>query len=147
MPDFALDSGLAAVMGRDDQGETFALADWVRLELELRSAKRPLPLDVIAQRDQYFAGAYPYLQQVLPDVEPEILVRPERIIEADLLRYLEQIRRQWGTTLFTALTVYQGDVFDVWKRICGREHNERLVRAGVLLLDRFACERPVDATS
>ena len=88
---------------------------------------------MIAERDQYFAGAYPYLQEVLPDVEPQIMVTPQQVAEANLRRSLAIVRQQWGSTLHTALTVYEGDVFAVWKQICGNEHNERLVRAGALL--------------
>ena len=121
------------VVGNGDYGLPFKFRDWLRLELELRAVSRPLSLDVIAERDQYFAGAYPYLQEVLPDVEPQIMVTPQQVAEANLRRSLAIVRQQWGSTLHTALTVYEGDVFAVWKQICGNEHNERLVRAGALL--------------
>ena len=42
--------GARAVTGTDDGGNPFALADWTRLELELRASSRELPLDVIAQQ-------------------------------------------------------------------------------------------------
>lgn len=121
------------VTALDNEGRPFHLDKWTRLELELRGTKRELPLDVIAQRDQYFAGAYPYLQEVLPNVVPEILVSVADVAAADLAKSLSEIRRQWGSTLFTALTVNQGDVFAVWSRICGDHHNDRLVKAGALL--------------
>lgn len=123
-----------------EDSPSFPMADWVRLELELRSSKRELPLEVIAQRDQYFAGAYPYLSEVLPEVVPEILVRPEHIAEADLQKALALIRNQWGTTLFTALTIYQGDIGEVMGRIVGDRHNERLVKAGALLFREALCD-------
>jgi phage replication initiation protein len=140
LPSFAKAAG-SAVTINDDEGKPVSLLKWMRLELELRSASRPLPLDVIADRDQYFAGAYPFLQSVLPDVEPEILVRPERIAEASLARKLQHIREQYGSTLFTALTVYQGDVCEVFKRIVGNQHNDDLLKSGVLLMaDLMALE-------
>jgi phage replication initiation protein len=114
-------------------GPWFRLDQWFRVELELRAKTRPLPLDVLPDRDQYFAGAYPFLQELLPQVEPEILVRPQHVAEANLDRALLNIRDQWGSTLFTAITAYGGDIFRVWKRIVGNHHNERLVQAGVLL--------------
>jgi DNA relaxase NicK len=132
-------AGIGCISGVDDAGQSFGLDDWFRLELELRAKTRQLPLDVIPDRDQYFAGAYPYLQDVLPGVEPEVLVRPEHIAEANLEKALALIQRQWGSTLFTALTCYGGDIFSVWSRICGRDHNERLVSTGALLLaDKFS---------
>jgi hypothetical protein len=48
---------------------------------------------------------------------------------------LYQIRRMYGTTLFTALAAYGGDVGAIWEKIVGKEHNQRLVDAGVLMFD------------
>jgi phage replication initiation protein len=127
-------------------GPWFRLDQWFRVELELRAKTRPLPLDVLPDRDQYFAGAYPFLQELLPQVEPEILVRPQHVAEANLDRALLNIRDQWGSTLFTAITAYGGDIFRVWKRIVGNHHNERLVQAGVLLhAEQFSASDEVRA--
>lgn len=125
--------GPGEVQRSDGSEDPFTLAEWFRIENELRAVKRPLPLDVIPMRDQYFAGSYPFLQEVLPDVEPLILVRPQDVASAELAKSLEGIRRQWGTTLFTALVVEQGDISAVWEKIVGDKHNDRLLKAGVLL--------------
>ena len=114
----------------------FSMWDWWRLELELKPQTAPLPEDIIDRRDQYFAGAYPYLGKVLADVDPEALVmRRERGPAIDLAIALENIRRSYGATLFTALTVAHGDIGAVWERIVGTKHSERLVKAGALMLD------------
>lgn len=108
--------------------------DMYRLELELKSRSGALPTDLIDRRDQYFAGAYPYLQHVLHEVHPEIMVIDRRVppmLELDAA--LGHIRRQWGDTLFTALVVKHGDIGAVWEKICGKQHNERLLRAGALM--------------
>lgn len=107
--------------------------DWFRVELELRAVKRPLAFDVIAERDQYFAGSYPFLQEVMPHVEPRVLMAPERVAESNLAKSLGLIKDQWGTTLFTALTVFGGDACELVSRIVGSHHNERLLNAGALL--------------
>jgi DNA relaxase NicK len=110
-------------------------ADWYRVELELKAKEGPLPDDLIDRRDQYLAGSYPYLQGLLSDVEPEILVNlRERVPQLDLAKALAHIRTQYGRTLFTALVAYEGDIGAVWSRIVGREHNPELERAGVLLV-------------
>lgn len=110
--------------------------DWWRLELELKPQTAPLPEDVIDRRDQYFAGAYPYLGHVLKGVESEALVmRRDRGPQLDLALALETIRRQYGSTLFTALAAHDGDICAVWERICGKKHNQRLLSAGVLMVD------------
>lgn len=110
--------------------------DWWRLELELKPQTAPLPEDVIDRRDQYFAGAYPYLGEVLQGVDPEALVmRRERGPQLDLALSLATIQKQWGSTLFTALVAHHGDMGAVWEQICGHKHNDRLVKAGVLMVD------------
>ena len=110
--------------------------DWWRLELELKPHTAPLPEDVIDRRDQYFAGAYPYLGQVLSGVDAEVLVMPrERGPRLDLAFALENIRRQYGSTLFTALAAHHGDIGAVWERICGTKHSKALVAAGVLMVE------------
>lgn len=110
--------------------------DWYRVELELKAKEGPLPADVIDRRDQYLAGSYPYLQSLLSDVEPEILVNlRERAPQIELAAALDNIRAQYGRTIFTALVAYQGDLGAVWDRIVGFEHNKDLVRAGVLMVE------------
>lgn len=109
--------------------------DIYRIELELKPKTCPLPADLIERRDQYFSGAYPYLQQVL-QVEPELLqIKPEKLAALDLEVALSNLRHQWGSTLFTALIAHQGDIGAVWDKVCGDHHNERLLAAGVLLAD------------
>lgn len=111
------------------------IGDIYRLELELKAKNADLPVDLIDKRDQYFAGAYPYLQSVL-DVEPEIFSQSrERGPQRDLEAALQIMRHQYGSTLFTALAAHHGDVGAVWEKIVGVKHNENLLAAGVLLVD------------
>jgi phage replication initiation protein len=113
------------------------IEDIYRLELELKAKTAPLPEDIIDKRDQYFAGAYPYLQSVL-DVEPEVFMRRrERGPQLQLQAALANMRKTYGNTLFTALMAYQGDVSAVWDHIVGKEHNQKLVEAGALLVDHY----------
>lgn len=112
------------------------VGDWYRVELELKAKDNDLPVDIIDRRDQYLAGSYPYLQALLSDVEPEILVRTrERVPQLLLADALDHIRVQYGRTLFTALAVYGGDIGAVWSKIAGRQHNQDLLRAGVDLVE------------
>lgn len=110
--------------------------DIYRCEVEFKAETRPIPWEVVDRRDQYFAGAYPFCADVLPGVEADILMRrPERAPQADLAAVLEHCRVQYGNALFTALTAYHGDMFAVWDRIVGKQHNEALLAAGVLLVE------------
>jgi phage replication initiation protein len=109
--------------------------DIYRVELELKAKDGPLPVDLIDKRDQYFAGAYPYLQ-TLVDVRPEVFVQSrEKGPQHDLEGMLAHIRQQYGSTLFTALMAHQGDIGAVWSKIVGHKHNADLLAAGVLLVD------------
>ena len=107
-----------------------------RCEVELKAENKPIPWEVVERRDQYFAGAYPFLADLLPGVEADILLRrPERAPQMDLAAALENCRIQYGATLFTALHAFHGDPFEVWKRIVGDKHNAALLEAGVLLVE------------
>lgn len=111
------------------------IADWYRLELELKAKNQLLPEDLIENRDQYFAGAYPYLQSVL-DVEPQVLkLSRDKSPQRALASMLAIMRTQYGNSLFTALTAYQGDIGAVWEKIVGDRHNKKLLEEGVLMVD------------
>ena len=110
--------------------------DIYRCELELKAENTPIPWEVIERRDQYFAGAYPFCAEVLPGVEADILQRrPERVPQNELAVALENCRIQFGQTLYTALRAYGGDMTTVWDKVVGDKHCDRLVEAGVLLVD------------
>lgn len=114
----------------------FKVEDIYRVELELKVDKNPIPWDVIERRDQYFAGAYPFCADILPNIEPDILQRrPERAPQTDLAMALANVRIQYGATLLTALKAYHGDIGAVWERIVGDKGNRDLEEAGVLLVD------------
>jgi len=113
------------------------IADWYRLELELKAKNQHLPEDLIENRDQFFSGAYPYLQSVL-SVEPQVLRQSrDKHPQRKLAAMLEIMQAQYGNTLFTALAAYQGDIGAVWEKIVGTKHNERLLEEGVLMVDHY----------
>jgi DNA relaxase NicK len=112
------------------------ITDIYRCEVELQAETRPIPWEVVPRRDQYFAGAYPFLGDVLPGVEADILMRcPERAPQLDLAEALAQCKRQFGGTLYTALHAFHGDIGAVWEQVCGDKHNPALLAAGALLVD------------
>lgn len=110
--------------------------DIYRCEVEFKAQSTVIPWEVIERRDQYFAGAYPFCGDVLPNVEADILMRrPQREPQIDLQAALDNCRLQFGPTLYTALRAYHGDIGAVWDKVIGDHHNEALVKAGVLLVD------------
>ena len=59
----------------------------------------------------------------------------KKVQELLLSQQLENIRRQYGTTLYTAMMAYEGDISAVWDKIVGNRHNKRLLDAGVMLVE------------
>lgn len=109
--------------------------DIYRVELEWKAKDAPLPLDAIARRDEYFAGAYPFTASLV-DAAPQLYVqRRERGPQRDLEIALMQICHQYGKTIYTALHALGGDVSALVEKISGSSHNEALLAAGVLLVD------------
>lgn len=125
---------------QNDDGEKVAqivnIRDWWRDEVEFKPVNQPLPLDLVENRDQYFAGAFPYLAKVLPTADVQTLcTRRDRMPQVDLAKALEIIKIQYGSTIKTALQAYQGDIGLLLSKIVGHKHNKALIDAGVLLVD------------
>ena len=102
----------------------------------MKAVTADIPWEVVERRDQYFAGAYPFCSDVLPNVETDILKRrPEREAQTSLATSLANLKIQFGPTLFTAMMAYGGDITAVWDKIIGDHHNQALIEAGVLLVE------------
>ena len=113
-----------------------AVEDIYRVEVEFKADASLIPWEAIDRRDQYFAGAYPFCADLLPEVGCDILMRrPERAPQMSLKAALENCRIQYGQTLFTALAAYGGDCLAVMDKIMGKAHNPSLLADGVLLVD------------
>jgi DNA relaxase NicK len=129
---------LAAKSGREGVThiDGFPVEDIYRCEVELKPKTTTVPWEIVERRDQYFAGCYPFLAELLPGVDGDILMRrPERAPQTSLKAALANCRLQYGATIFTALAAYGGDVFRVWDQIRGDSHNLDLVAAGVLMVE------------
>lgn len=133
---FELVAKMGRVPGEVTHIDGFKVEDIYRCEVEFKASNVDIPWEVIDRRDQYFAGAYPFCADVLPGIEADILQRrPEREPQIDLAAALLNCKIQFGPTLYTALRAYHGDIGAVWDKVIGREDCERLVEAGVLLVE------------
>jgi DNA relaxase NicK len=116
--------------------EGFKIDEIYRCEVEFKAVASDIPWQVVPRRDQYFAGAYPFCSDILPNIETDILQRrPEREAQTSLATALENLKIQFGPTIFTALMAYNGDMTAVWEKIIGGHHNQSLIESGVLLVD------------
>jgi DNA relaxase NicK len=108
--------------------------DVYRLEVEFHAEGRvSLPWAMLGDPLGYWRGAYPFLALLLPG-EKVPLSAPEKLPKvADLEVALANIRRQFGSVLYTALVAHAGDIGAVFDKVCGTQHSERLVRAGAMI--------------
>lgn len=106
-----------------------------RLELELKPKTCPLPVDLIENRDQYFAGAYPFLKRLIDAKPIAMTIKREVEPQLNLEVALGNVMKQYGSTLFTALMAYQGDTKKLLSKIMNGSHNDKLLSSGVLLVD------------
>ena len=112
------------------------IEDIYRCEVEFKASGTSIPWEVIERRDQYFSGAYPFCADLLPNVDTDILMRrPQRGPQTDMAAALDNLRIQYGATLYTALRAYHGDITTVWDKVIGDHHSQALVESGVLLVE------------
>ncbi|NOI63431.1 replication protein [Vibrio aestuarianus] len=78
------------------QMQSVEYPDWVRLEVQIGNKSRVIPLDILIDSDAYFTGAYPALASVLDNVEPKRIPITRVILDAQLHRYTETAKKQYG---------------------------------------------------
>jgi DNA relaxase NicK len=106
--------------------------DWVRLELEFRKQgkDRPLPLQMLLERDKYFAGAYPYCADALGVADG---IRPVSVVHEDNVDFIKMTnagRRSYGNLFFTMKECGFSDT-EIVQMFIGNGNNEKLVRSGL----------------
>lgn len=135
---FEMVSKMARLPGPCTHIDGHKVEDIYRCEVEFKSGSTNIGWDVIERRDEFFAGSYPFCAELLPEVDADILQRrPERAPQTDLAVALANCKIQYGSTLYTALKAYHGDMTAVWDKVFGDHDNEALIEAGVLLVDHY----------
>lgn len=109
------------------------IEDIFRVEVEFKPEPELCPLDILVNRDHYFAGAYPYLAKLVISNPQTFRLTAPRLGALTMERALAECRRQYGDALFTALMLHHGDITAVWDKIVGFKHSQSLIEAGVLL--------------
>lgn len=107
-----------------------------RVELELKAVTKYIPWSVFTDRDEVFAGAYPFCSDLLPGVHHRVLqTLPDFKPRSDLQAMLANCKASYGPTIFTAMTFYNGDAAKVLAMIMGTDHARGLVESGVLTIE------------
>lgn len=122
----------AIVWGQEQGAPAETIADqWLRVEVEYKSADLVLARDIVMRRDEYFAGAYPFCARLLglgDGVRPEY-IKPDE--EIDLHKMLKHMKNGYGNTVATLKKIgYTNDM--IVDAVNTGRMNQRLVRAGVV---------------
>lgn len=126
-----------------ENGGVVPFADsWLRVEIEFRCIQndRPLPLEIILERDNYFAGSFPYCAHVLPAASPS---RPKNLPsekETDLVKLLASARTSYGSLVHSLKKVGVKDS-EITELLSNGKDNKRLIQSGLLA----AMEKAVSA--
>lgn len=116
-----------------------SVEDTYRVELELKPETKRIDWSAIGQRDQVFAGAYPFCAGLLPGVEHVRLQSlPDLKPVMTLARSIDNCRRAYGGALAAAILAYGGGPEAeeiVLRQITSPTPSRRLIEAGILTCD------------
>ncbi len=109
--------------------------DIYRVELELKAVNNYIPWTALeTKRDDAFAGAYPWLAELLPLAQPwKMQALPDFKAKTALPTQLEHCRIAYGGALRMALDIYGAD--QLLAMIVGDKPSKVLIAAGVLTVD------------
>lgn len=104
---------------------------WLRIEGEFTRQKRDLPVRMLLERDEYFAGTCPYLANAVGKVDGKRPVGLKDPVIVDLIKLMANGRRAYGSVIHTLKELGFTDAEVVQYMSSGRNNN-KLVRSGML---------------
>lgn len=120
----------------DDEGNgKFEADSWLRLEVEYKRQGKDilLPLEMLLNRDHYFAGANPYFEKAL-DRADITGVRPKHLktdVQAELAIMLQNMKRSYGSAVQSLFDIGLTPA-EIFAEVANGKPNARLVKAGVM---------------
>lgn len=114
-------------------------ADWYRCEIEFKATDGYCPPWLsVREPDSYFAGACPFFGDLVPFAQPRPVQRmPDFGARLELEAALEHLRVAYGGVIRAALMAGLSEA-QVMETITANKPSERLVKAGVLMIDAGA---------
>lgn len=107
-----------------------------RVELELKPETKVIAWSAIGQRDEVFAGSYPFCADLLPGVaHVKLNPFPDLNPVLDLEASLDHCRTAYGGIIRAAILAHGGNVEKVLERISSMTPSRALIEAGVLTCD------------
>lgn len=104
-----------------------------RVELELKAETKHIRWQSIGQRDEVFAGAYPFCASLMPGVaHVKLETFPDFKPVVAMETALDHCRRAYGGIIRAAILAHGGDAEKVLERIAATAPSRALIEAGVL---------------
>lgn len=111
--------------------EGASLIDWYRMEVEYKAIDRTLPITILIDRDNYFAGSYPICAEVLPMANPQ---RPKTLpnnLDIEEALMFKHMGDQYGNFLYSMLSKGMNPLEAINKILEGHwQHSQRYLKAG-----------------
>ena len=106
--------------------------DLYRLEVEFKAVDGvELPIDFVRERDRYFAGAYPFLFELVEAAPSKPFRIPRQYgTHAEVTKGLACCKQAYGSMLLAAEKVYGGNRDAIWAQIVGDQISDRWIAAG-----------------
>jgi len=113
--------------------ETLQADNWLRLEVEYKRVDkdRPLPLEMLLERDKYFAGAYPYYADALQRGDGLRPIGMKSEFQVDLDALMANAKRSYGS-LIHSLEQMGFQPAEIVQHLSSGRHNDKLVKAGLI---------------
>lgn len=113
--------------------EGATLKDWYRMEIEYKAIDRNLPIEILTDRDSYFAGSYPICQEVLKVASP---LRPKTLpnnLDVNVALMLSHQGDGYGAFNYSLLSQGYHPIDILAKVLQGHwGHSQRYLQAGGL---------------
>ena len=96
-----------------EKGHQFGLMDskWWRAEVRFGNQDRILPLEMLIEPDKFFAGAYPFLCELIDSVEPEVILTKKNVQEEAAVAVVKRKLKWFNNTVAPGL-VHLTNCFD-----------------------------------
>jgi DNA relaxase NicK len=107
--------------------------DIYRVEVEFKAETKHIPWHALTDRDEAFAGAYPFCADLLPGVaHVKFQTLPDFGPQVEMETALDHCRRAYGAIIRAGLMAHGGDAEKVLQRITGTTPSRALIEAGIL---------------
>lgn len=141
----SFDDGNLFISSEYEAPEGATLRDWYRMEVEYKAVDRTLPIHMLSNRDDYFAGSYPICMEVLPMANP---IRPKTLpnnLDIDEALMFKHMGDQYGDFLYSMLAKGTNPIEAINKILEGHwKHSQRYLKAGGLKDVSFLDPKTID---